>query len=126
MGGYENLWELSVELNLERLRALAGAEQDYVLDVFWNVLGKKGVTLVDYEGTGVEDEEEGRRREIEFVSMLSGEKSVGQTLLGCDCFGCGAVTVEDPITAMRRCGVEEVRGALAALGGFDSEGFDAR
>lgn len=97
--------------------------------MFWNVLGKKNAVLVEYEGTGVEHEPEmeggEKRREIKFVSTAPKERSVGETILDCDCFCCGGKRLEeDPISAIQSCGVEEVRNALV-LEGFDLNGFDA-
>lgn len=59
--------------------------------------------------------------EDELRSTLTAER-----ISNCYCFGCGEVEEgEDPVSALRACGVEEVREALA-VGGFNLEEFDAR
>ena len=55
-----------------------------------------------------------------------GSTSTAERISNRFCFGCGEVKEgEDPISALRACGVKEVRDALAVTG-FDLEAFDAR
>lgn len=55
-----------------------------------------------------------------------GSTPTAERISKCYCFECGEVKEgEDPISALRACGVKEVREALA-VGGFDLEEVDAR
>ena len=89
--------------------------------------GKNGGYLLKYEGTGREAEEGvvGSKREIVFVDRIASTKTVEERILDCHCFGYSGHTFEDPISAVRRCGVRTVRAALAS-GDFDLDEFDAR
>ncbi|KAL7412085.1 hypothetical protein BDY24DRAFT_394591 [Mrakia frigida] len=126
VGGFVAVWNLALNVNLQRLRMLADSKQKYVLDVFWTIFGKNGI-IVDYEGTGKEAEEGvvGSEREISFVDRVGSTRTVEEKIRDCQCFECGGGTFQDPISVVRRCGVDTVRAALA-LGGFDLDAFDAR
>jgi len=51
------------------------------------------------------------------------ELSTEERVKECFCFACGEVDEEDLVTDLKRCGVEEVRTALAK-GRFDLDAFD--
>jgi len=88
----------------------------------WTIFGKKDV-IVEYDGTAVEKEGEGKKKLV--FQPCGDTKSLEARILDCHCFSCGEFTMEDPISAIRRCGAEEVRAALASRG-FDLDEFDAR
>ncbi|KAL7417437.1 hypothetical protein BDY24DRAFT_91283 [Mrakia frigida] len=119
VGGFVSVWNASVALNLNRLKEL-GPRFDRRGDrkVDWWMISPDG-WMVNMVGIF------GRDGRLESWEDKLGSTPSEERISHCYCFGCGEVKEgEDPITALRACGVKEVRDALAA-GGFDLNEFDA-
>ena len=118
VGGYLAVWDIAYHVNLSRLKMTAEIVSGGNGEVDWVVGGKSQVVLVvKPEGTG-DDHLDWERDEYALVPTSDKIKD-------CFCFGCGEVKVDDPVTALKKCPVNEVRDALKDIG-FDLDAFDVR
>ena len=126
IGGPAALWKLEVALNVERLRLL---HRTSVQDIYL-LVSKKSETLVNIEGSmeyrsPFSTEPVRKPNDMKIVDVAP-YKSAQKRLLDCRCFVCSNDgMMESPIRAVQRCGVKEVRAALA-INGFDLDAFDNR
>lgn len=125
VGGPGALWTLAVNINIERIKMLSALDQYIVPDVYLVVMGKTQ-DLVDVLGTLGESRNAAYGEPVKWeVVDTTSQRTIEEKLLDCKCFICDPGVAEDPILAIRRCGVKEVR-AVLAIGGFDLAAFDKR
>lgn len=121
IGGYVQLYRVAFELNFARVKQLAPLFRDVEKrEIEWDLEAKGGrvVCLAGKVGTDGEWEK--------WEDLFEGTSTMDK-IERCWCFGCGDLKEDgtDLVSALKSCGVEEVRAALVEVG-FDLNAFDSR